>query len=193
MCAALALALSLLAWAASARADGTAQVQALPTIGPAPGFTLTSQDGAAIGLEHFRGKVVAVAFIFTTCGSTCPLLTSKMVQVQHQLGTDFGAKIAFVSITLDPEHDTPEMLKLYAEAYEADPDGWSFLTGDPAAVRDVVRRYGVFAAKTDDGGIDHTSLVSIIDRRGILRVQYMGVSFDPGEFRSDLLSLVNEQ
>jgi protein SCO1/2 len=177
---------------ASAGAGDTAGGQALPTMGPAPGFALTSQDGAAMRLERFRGKVVAVAFIFTTCGSICPLLTAKMVQVQHQLGADFGAKVAFISVTLDPEHDTPEMLKQYAEAYEVDPAGWSFLTGDPASVRDVVRRYGVFAAKTDDG-IDHTSLVSIIDRGGILRVQYMGVRFDPDEFRDDLLSLVNER
>jgi protein SCO1/2 len=167
--------------------------QPLPTIGPAPGFALTSQDGGSVALKDFHGKVVAVAFIFTTCGSTCPLLTAKMVQVQHQLGPDFGAKVAFVSITLDPEHDTLEMLKQYAEAYEADPAGWSFLTGAPAAVRDVVRRYGVYAAKTADGGIDHTNLVSIVDPRGMLRVQYLGVRFDPDEFRRDLLSLVNER
>src|SRR5215471_1099156 len=179
MRAAVALAVALLVSWASAIADDAVRGQALPMMGPAPGFTLTSQDGAAVGLEHFRGKVVAVAFIFTTCGSTCPLLTSKMAQVQHQLGADFGAKVEFISVTLDPEHDTPEMLKLYAKAYEVDRAGWSFLTGDPAAVRDVVRRYGVFAEKTDEGGIDHTSLVSIIDRRGNLRVQYMGVRFDP--------------
>ena len=85
------------------------------------------------------------------------------------------------------------MLKLYAQAYEADPAGWSFLTGDPAAVRDVVRRYGVYAAKSGDGSIDHTNLISIVDRRGILRVQYMGVRFDPNEFRRDLLTLVTER
>jgi protein SCO1/2 len=189
----LALALGLLVSLASAGASAAGGEQALPAIGPAPGFTLTSQDNEATGLEDFRGKVVAVAFIFTTCGSICPLLTAKMVEVQNQLGADFGAKVAFVSVTLHPEHDTPEMLKRYAEAYEANPAGWRFLTGEPAAVREVVRRYGVFAAKAEDGGIDHTSLVSIIDRRGILRVQYMGVRFDAREFRSDLLSLVNER
>ena len=193
MRAALLLLLAMLACPALVQAKDAPQQQPLPIIGPAPGFALTSQLGAPVALKDFGGKVVAVAFIFTTCGSTCPLLTAKMVQVQHQLGTDFGAKVAFVSITLDPEHDTPEMLKLYAEAYEADPAGWSFLTGDPAAVRDVVRRYGVYAAKTDDGGIDHTNLVSIVDRLGMLRVQYLGVRFDPDELRRDLLSLVNER
>jgi protein SCO1/2 len=187
-----ALLLSILACLAPAQADEVSQ-QPLPTIGPAPEFALSAPDGGSVALKDLRGKVVAVAFIFTTCGSICPLLTAKMVQVQHQLGRDFGAKVAFVSITLDPEHDTPEMLKLYAEAYETDPAGWSFLTGAPAAVRDVVRRYGVYAETTADGGIDHTSLVSIVDRRGMLRVQYLGVRFDPGEFQRDLLSLVGEQ
>jgi protein SCO1/2 len=192
MRAVLPMLLAMLAWAVPAAADEPSPL-ALPTIGPAPAFALTSQNGVPVALNDLRGKVVAVAFIFTTCGSTCPLLTAKMVQVQNQLGTDFGAKIAFISITLDPEHDTPEMLKLYAEAYEADPAGWSFLTGDPSAVRDVVRHYGVYAAKTDDGSIDHTNLISVVDRRGILRVQYMGVRFDPDEFRRDLLTLVTER
>ena len=192
MRAALLLLMAMLVPLTPVQADESQQ-QPLPIIGPAPAFALTSQDGAPVALNDLRGKVVAVAFIFTTCGSTCPLLTAKMVQVQHQLGPDFGAKVAFISITLDPEHDTPEMLKLYAQAYEADPAGWSFLTGDPAAVRDVVRRYGVYAAKSDDGSIDHTNLISIVDRRGILRVQYMGVRFDPNEFRRDLLTLVTER
>src|SRR5438876_12205985 len=170
MRAALLLLMAMLVPLTPVQADESQQ-QPLPIIGPAPAFALTSQDGAPVALNDLRGKVVAVAFIFTTCGSTCPLLTAKMVQVQHQLGADFGAKVAFISITLDPEHDTPEMLKLYAQAYEADPAGWSFLTGDPAAVRDVVRRYGVYAAKSDDGSIDHPNLISIVDRRGILRLQ----------------------
>ena len=63
----------------------------------------------------------------------------------------------------------------------------------PDAIRDVTRRYGVFAAKTESGNVDHTFLTSIIDPRGILRVQYLGVRFDPEEFRRDLLSLVNER
>jgi len=168
----------------------TAQ-QPLPTIGPAPDFTLTSQDNAPVTLGDFRGKVVAVTFIFTSCSSTCPLLTAKLAQVQNELGADFGAKIAFISITVDPDNDTPEVLKEYAQNVGADPAGWVFLTGDPAVVREVERQYGVFAATAVSGGIDHTFLTSLIDPRGNLRVQYLGVRFDPEEFRRDLLSLVN--
>ena len=174
-------------------AQQAAQEPPLPKIAPAPEFTLTSQDGAQVALADFRGKVVAVTFIFTLCTDTCPVLTPMMSFVQDQLGRDFGAKIVFVSITVDPERDTPEVLKEYAQAFGANLAGWSFLTGSPAAIRDVTHRYGVFAAKNASGDVDHTFLTSIIDSRGTLRVQYLGVRFDPEEFRRDLLSLTKEQ
>jgi len=169
------------------------QQQSLPKIGPAPEFSLTSQDRAPVALSDFRGKVVAVTFIFTRCTETCLVLTPMMSFVQDRLGRDFGAKIVFLSVTVDPERDTPEVLKEYAEAFGADPAGWLFLTGPPDDIREVTRRYGVFAAKAANGNVDHTFLTSIIDRRGILRVQYLGVRFDPEEFRRDLLSLTNER
>jgi len=164
-----------------------------PKIAPAPDFALTSQDGAQVKLADFRGKVVAMTFIFTRCTATCPVLTPMMLFVQDRLGRDFGEKIAFISITVDPERDTPEVLKEYAEAFGANLAGWAFLTGTPAAIRDVTHRYGVFASKSADGNVDHTFLTSIVDPRGILRVQYLGVRFDPEEFRRDLLSLVEER
>ena len=170
----------------------TSQAAPLPKIAPAPEFALTSQDRAPVKLADFRGKVVAVTFILTLCTSTCPVLTPMMSTVQDRLGPDFGTKIAFVSITVDAERDTPEDLRMYAQAYGANLAGWSFLTGNPDAIRDVTRRYGVYASKTENGDVDHTFLTSIIDPRGILRVQYLGVRFDPEEFRRDLLSLLNE-
>ena len=172
------------------RAEPAAQEQELPKIAPAPEFALISQDGAPVKLADYRGKVVAVTFIFTLCADTCPVLTPMMSFVQDQLGANFGEKIHFVSITVDPERDTPEVLKEYAQAFGANLSGWSFLTGTPDAIRDVTRRYGLFAAKTANGSIDHTFLTSIIDQRGILRVQYLGVRFDPEEFRRDLVSLL---
>jgi protein SCO1/2 len=170
----------------------TALEPPLPKIAPAPEFALTSQDGARVTLADFRGKVVAVTFIFTLCTTTCPVLTPMMSFVQDQLGSDFGPKIAFVSITVDPERDTPQVLREYAQTFGANLAGWSFLTGAPAAIQDVTRRYGVFASKAENGDVEHTFLTSIVDPHGILRVQYLGVRFDPGEFRRDLLSLLKE-
>jgi protein SCO1 len=164
----------------------------LPTIGAAPDFDLTSQDGAEVTLAALRGKVVALTFIYTSCPDICPMLTDKMARVQDALGPDFGSKVAFVSITTDPERDTPEVLKGYAEAFEANLAGWSFLTGEPATVLDVAHRYGVAVAQAADGQVDHTMLTTLIDRQGAMRVQYLGYRFDEDEFRHDLQSLVNE-
>lgn len=163
----------------------------LPVIGPAPPFALTAQDGRSVRLADLQGKVVAIAFIYTECPDICPLLTQKMAQVRDALGKDFGTKIVFVSITLDPEHDTQAVLRDYAHAWGAKPAGWLFLTGSPAAVGEVTRRYGVFFKKREDGSVDHTQLTTLVDPRGEMRVQYLGFRFDPKEFRHDLLSLAD--
>ncbi|MFL5284024.1 MAG: SCO family protein [Rhodopila sp.] len=153
---------------------------------------LRAQDGARIALDQFRGKAVAITFIFASCSATCPILTAKMAVVQDQLGSDFGPRIAFLSITVDPDHDTPEVLQRYADTLGANPAGWKFLTGSPAVIHDIERQYGIFAARTQDGKLDHTNLTSLVDPQGMLRVQYLGVRFDPDEFRHDLLALVEK-
>lgn len=166
--------------------------QRLPTIGAAPDFTLTSQGGVPVSLREFRGKVVVIAFIFTSCTDICPMLTDNMARVKDALGPVFGSQINFVSITVDPERDTPEVLKQYAQNFNADVKGWVFLTGDPAIVHEIGRKYGVIAMKTANGDVDHTLLTSLVDRNGSLRVQYIGANFDLEEFRRDLLSLLDE-
>jgi protein SCO1/2 len=190
----LGLVLALLAWPPLVQAHDAPhqEEQRLPTIGAAPDFALTSQDGTEVKLGDLRGKVVAVSFIYASCPDVCPMLTDKLVRVQDALGSDFGSKVAFVSITADPERDTPEVLKGYAEAYQANLAGWSFLTGVPAKVLEVAHRYGVAVAKAADGQVDHTMLTTLIDRQGVMRVQYLGYRFDPEEFQRDLQSLVNE-
>jgi protein SCO1/2 len=164
----------------------------LTKIGPAPDFTLTTHPGARLALRDLRGKVVAVTFIYTTCSDTCPLLTEKLARLQGRLGADFGRRVFFASVTVDPERDTPEALNRYAAAHGAHSAGWVFLTGTPAEIRDVERQYGVFSRKNPRGDVDHTFLTSLIDGDGVLRVQYLGVRFDPSEMLRDLKSLLRE-
>ena len=164
----------------------------LSKIGPAPGFTLTNQEGKPLSLKQLRGKVVVTTFIFTGCGSTCPLLTAKLISIQRRLGADSGARVYFAAISVDPLADTPEVLKRYAQAHGADLESWAFLTGDPSQISDVAHRYGVFYKRQAGDEIDHTFLTSIIDQGGTLRVQYMGVRFDPEEMIQDIHSLLRE-
>ena len=178
--------------APTALGHGSSQAAALPRIGPAPEFALTAHDGRRLALADLRGKVVAVTFIYATCADTCPLLTAKLAGLGPRMGKDFGAKVAFVAITVDPERDTPDVLRSYAQTHGARGAGWAFLTGTPAEIKDVAQHYGVFARKTDRGDVDHTFLTSLVDRGGALRVQYMGVRFDPDEMLRDLRSLLQE-
>ena len=179
--------------AAPDRAAAVPAREALPKIGPAPTFSLTTQDGKRLALNDLRGKALAVTFIYTGCADTCPLLTAKMAALQNRLGADFGSRIVFVSITVDPERDTPDVLARYAKAHGAKPVGWAFLTGTADEIKQVTRRYGIYAKKMPRGDIDHTFLTSLVDRTGTLRVQYLGVKFDPEEMLRDLQSLVSER
>jgi protein SCO1 len=165
----------------------------LPRIGPAPSFSLTTQDNTQLKLTDLRGKIVAVTFIFTTCKDTCPVLTAKLVGVQKKLAADVSPHVAFVAISLTPKHDTPEVLKAYANAHGADLSRWSFLTGDAKQIHALAKQIGVFVkAKKSADDVDHGFLTSIIDRAGVIRVQYLGVRFEPDEMRADLQALVQE-
>ena len=176
----------------SAIARAAPQGDGLPKIGAAPDFRLTTQDGARLSLSDLRGRVVALTFIYTSCADTCPLLTAKMVALQNRLGAEFGSRIVFLSVSVDPERDTPDVLKRYAQAHGANLKGWHFLTGTSAEIRDVARRYGIYYKKQPRGDVDHTFLTSVIDPRGALSVQYLGVRFDPDELLRDLQSLLRE-
>lgn len=175
------------AWAHTAKATGR-----LPTVGSAPAFALTNQSGNRVTLADHRGKVLVVTFIYASCKDTCPILTAKMAMIQRKLGADFGPKVRFASITVEPEIDTSAVLKDYANKYSADLSGWSFLTGTSAEIKDVVRRYGVFARRVKAGDVDHLFLTSLIGRKGMLRVQYLGYRFDPDEMYRDLRALLDE-
>jgi protein SCO1 len=166
--------------------------ESLPKIKLAPEFTLTKQDGTRLSLKELRGKVLAITFIFASCSDTCPLLTAKMAGIQDRLGPAFGPQANFLSITVVPERDTAAVLKRYAKAYGANTNGWAFLTGSPAEIQEVARRYGIYYKKTRRGDVEHTYLTSLVDQNGILRVQYIGVRFNPDEMLRDLQSLLKE-
>ena len=182
----------LVAGSLNAWGHGTNAAGRLPTVGPAPSFTLTDQSNRRFALQDHQGKVLAVTFIYATCKDTCPILTAKMATIQRKLGRDFGSKVHFASITVEPEIDTPAVLKAYADKHGADVAGWSFLTGTSKDIQDVVRRYGAFAKRNKAGDVDHLFLTSLIDRKGMLRVQYLGYRFDPNEMERDLRALLSE-
>ncbi|MFL5398031.1 MAG: SCO family protein [Myxococcales bacterium] len=119
-----------------------------------PNVALVNQDGAVVHFydDLIKGKAVAVNLIYTHCNGTCPLETAKMAQVQKLLGDKVGKEIFFYSISIDPERDTPERLKAYAERYHVGP-GWQFLTGKPDDIKLVANKLGL-ASLTDAANRD---------------------------------------
>jgi protein SCO1/2 len=133
----------------------------------APDFALTDQHGAPVTLAGLRGKALLIDFIYTHCPGPCPILTGRHAQVQRELSAETRARVHFVSITVDPERDTPAVLASYAHARGADTADWSFLSGDPERVRDVLKRYGVYAQPdASTGEIAHIVVTLLVDADG---------------------------
>jgi protein SCO1/2 len=111
---------------------------------PFPNVELITQDGKKVRFydDLIKGKVIALELIYTTCKYNCPLETARMVQLQKQLGDHVGKDVFFYSITIDPEHDTPQVLKEYAAKYHVGP-GWTFLTGKEADIKLISKRLGL--------------------------------------------------
>jgi protein SCO1/2 len=109
-----------------------------------PNVELTTQYGKKVRFydDLIKGKVVALELIYTTCKYNCPLETARLVQLQKLLGDRMGKDIFFYSISIDPEHDTPEVLKAYADKYHVGP-GWLFLTGKEADIKLISKRLGL--------------------------------------------------
>ena len=109
-----------------------------------PNVELITQDGKKVKFydDLIKGKVVALELIYTTCKYNCPLETARLVQLQKQLGDHMGKDVFFYSITIDPEHDTPEVLKAYAAKYHVGP-GWLFLTGKEADIKLISKKLGL--------------------------------------------------
>jgi protein SCO1/2 len=113
----------------------------IPHPAPAPDFTLTDQHGAPFHMADAKGRVVVMTFIYTHCTDLCPFITLKVKGARDLLGKD-ADKAVFVAVTTDPERDTQSVIDAYSTAAGLS-DGWSFVTGSLAAVKDVWFNYGV--------------------------------------------------
>lgn len=167
--------------AAAAVSAGPRLSDALDANDRAFDFRLVDQAGRPVGLEDFAGKTVLLDFIYTQCPGPCPILTGRQVDVQRRLPPELRPRVWFASISVDPENDTPERLRRYAEARGADLSGWSFLTGSPAQIEEVLAGYGVARLANPDGTIGHLVVTFLIDGRGLIVERFTGLDHTPEE------------
>lgn len=146
--------------------------------GPIPEFELTDQLGRTVTRADLAGQPFVLAAIFSTCTGPCPRISGQMKALQSELA---GTDALLVSVTVDPGHDTPEVLREYAEGYGADPERWRFLTGDEEAVYSLVREGFYLAVERESDGVDgqqvtHATRLIVVDGEGLRRGWYDGTS-----------------
>jgi protein SCO1 len=127
-----------------------------------PNVPLVNQDGKTVRFydDLLKGKIVAVYLMYTTCKYSCPLETARLAQAQRLLGDRVGRDIFFYSITIDPKHDTPEVLKSYAERYHAGP-GWQFLTGKQEDIELISKKLGLYSEPDPANSDGHIPILMI--------------------------------
>ncbi len=135
-----------------------------------PPFALYNQDSMLITNEDYKGKVYVVEFFFTSCPTICPIMTRNLVDLQENFREfeDFG----LASITINPEFDTPSVLKQYAEEYGVNDMDWHLLTGNRDTIYQLANAgFNIYAAEDSDipGGFEHSGLFALVDREGYLR------------------------
>jgi protein SCO1/2 len=176
-------------------AGAHATTSRLAFIHPAPNFSLLNQGGTKLTRDALKGKVWLVGFVFTTCTGTCPETTLRMSLVQRELGKRGllkGGQVQLVSITLDPERDRPEVLRDYAKLYGADIKVWSFLTGRPTKVAQVIADWGMWVRTGASGQLDHPSRIFLVDRQGQVREIYNLAFLRPRWVVDDIEVLLGE-
>jgi protein SCO1 len=175
-----------------AHVPGAPQTTATAVNTKAPDFILLDQDGKPFASKSLRGKVVALDFIFTTCIDVCPLFTANFAQLQKTLKSRQRADFFIVSITTDPEVDSPKVLKSYAQRYRADFATWAFLTGTEAELKKVWNGFGIRVIPKGRGLVQHTSLTTVIDPQGIRRFNFLGEKWQLKDLERDMMALLDK-
>jgi len=159
----------------------------LPRLFPVPNVALVNENNQRVTLDENKGKVTVYNFIFTNCSGTCPMMTATMRRLTPKVPKD--AAVRFVSISVDPARDTPQVLRDYARRVRND-DRWTFLTGERKAIVDLsVNGFKLAAGDPGPGGdpLLHSAKFAVADKNGVIREYYGGTDGDAAEHVADTI------
>ncbi|MGH6931851.1 MAG: SCO family protein, partial [Dongiaceae bacterium] len=163
---------------------------------PAPGFNLQDSEGRPFSLDDFRGKVLVLYFIYTSCPDVCPLHSDRLAAIQEKInGTPMREAVKIVAITTDPERDTADVMRAYGALHGLDDANYLFLTSGadrPAETRGLAEQYGLKFTLEDGGYQMHGVVTHLIDKSGNLRARYHGLKFDDTNLIVHVNALVND-
>jgi len=163
----------------------------------APDFTLQDSGGNVVSRADLRGKVAVLHFIYAGCPDVCPLHADRIAEIQEMVNqTPMKEHVRFVTITTDPENDTPDVLREYGSAHGLKPVNWVFLTTKPDQPEDATRQlaeaHGHKFIKTEDGYQVHSVVTHVFDKQGRWRANFHGLKFEPVNLVQFINALVNE-
>jgi protein SCO1/2 len=172
----------------------------LEDYGPAPSYQLTDQTGAAFSSSDIGDRVALVDFIYTRCTDVCPTISPKLQEIQRKVQQDqwLNGRVLLVTMSVDPMHDTPDVMAAYGQQFQADPARWKMLTGDWDAVYATLEGFKVAVRmprppvdQPAPGGteLSHTSRVALVDRQGNVRAYFDGVDDSPDEMLAAIRQL----
>jgi protein SCO1/2 len=166
----------------------------LPAYGSAPNFDLVNQDAQAFGSKQLAGRIWVADFIFTTCRGPCPIVSTRMSELQKPLAK---SDVHLVSFSVDPETDTPPVLREYADKLRKEPYRWDFLTGSKDTIASISRdgfKLGISDAEQPGSGPVHSTRFVLVDRRGTIRGYYDALAADSvTKLLADTQHLLREQ
>ncbi len=167
----------------------------LDTYGTLPNFSLVDQNGHGFSKSDIEGKLVLANFVFTSCTQFCPVLTPRFAEIQNLIvaSEKLSDRVMLLSFSVDPDHDSIDVLSEYSRRYEVDYDHWRFLTGDPEQIRSIISHGFMLSFQKlnksfnhihDDGSVHvhgydiaHTNKVALVDGSGNIRAFYSGTDF----------------
>jgi protein SCO1 len=168
----------------------------LPVEGSFPDTALTDHNGREFHFSELDGKVVLVSYIFTNCPDICHIIGNKINILKVKLeDKGYGDRVAYVSISIDPQNDTPEKLKMHAQHMNFDMSNWYFVTGSIGSVYKLIAEAGIFPMREEAQNnlgyvMIHRDRVSLVDKKGHIRKHYKGTTFDYDEVTKDIKSLL---
>lgn len=153
--------------------------------------TWTTQNNTQIELEDLRGKVLVITMIYTSCTTACPQLIAGMRNIENQLPEETKKNVKFISVSIDPETDTPERLKEFVTSNNLDEDRWVFLRGTPEDTREFATVLAVSYKQISPMDFSHSNIISVFDEKGVLVFQKEGLGMEFGGTVHAIIEEVN--
>jgi len=149
----------------------------------------TDQNGTKIDLGKFKNKKVVIAMFFASCMSACPVIVNDMKRIEAKIPESKLKNYRFVLVSIDPERDTPQVLKKYAEERSLSSKRWTLLTGSNDDVMELGMMLGFKYSKNENGGFTHTNLISFLDKKGEIIYQNDGLDLDMNSVTKTIASI----